>query len=405
LKPFSFVHVADLHLGYTQYNLEARQEDFNKAFTEVVEKTIQLKPDFMIIAGDLFQQARPSNVTLENAIKNFKQLKDAGIPILAVDGSHDAAPNLITGTILNPLDSAGLIFYLPRHSGACWRNQNCYVYGIPCYRTRQKTEEQLPQFYEQHKPTPDPALFNIFVFHGTLDITNLKPPQMEAEISPKLVPENFNYYAGGHVHKPSYTTFKKGLLVYSGSIETVNYEDATAEKGFYHVKVDEKGLVTLNFVKLESPRNFIILKRDVSGMAPNKITETTIQLIKEKDEEGAIIVPILEGVLPTGANRSEVDAIQIRSAAEKALLVHPIIRLRETEVPEEVIRSIFEGELKDLKTKAYEYFVQIFSELHGREEAERIAKLALNILEPLTRKEEDKVKESLEAFLNANRNS
>jgi hypothetical protein len=32
LKAFSFVHAADLHLGYSQYGLEARREDFDKAF-------------------------------------------------------------------------------------------------------------------------------------------------------------------------------------------------------------------------------------------------------------------------------------------------------------------------------------------------------------------------------------
>ena len=64
MKPFSFVHAADLHLGYAQYGLEARRQDFDNAFKEVVDKTIELKPDFMIIAGDLFHQARPSNVTL-----------------------------------------------------------------------------------------------------------------------------------------------------------------------------------------------------------------------------------------------------------------------------------------------------------------------------------------------------
>jgi DNA repair exonuclease SbcCD nuclease subunit len=52
MKPFSFVHVADLHLGYVQYNLETRREDFDKAFREVVDKTIELKPNFMLIAGD-----------------------------------------------------------------------------------------------------------------------------------------------------------------------------------------------------------------------------------------------------------------------------------------------------------------------------------------------------------------
>ena len=102
MEPFSFVHAADLHLGYSQYGLEARREDFESAFTELVDKTIKLKPDFLIIAGDLFHQARPSNATLENTIRNFRRLRDVGIQVLAVDGSHDSAPNNITGTILNP---------------------------------------------------------------------------------------------------------------------------------------------------------------------------------------------------------------------------------------------------------------------------------------------------------------
>jgi DNA repair exonuclease SbcCD nuclease subunit len=183
MKPFSFVHVADLHLGYAQYNSDARREDFNATFREVVEKTVELKPDFMLIAGDLFQHARPSNITLENAITSFRKLRDAKIPVLTVDGSHDSAPNMITGTILNPLDSAGLVHYLPRHKGACWRNESCYVYGVPNFRTKQRTEEQLPIFLKENQPTPDSSLFNIFLFHMAVDIPRVSHPQMEAEAS------------------------------------------------------------------------------------------------------------------------------------------------------------------------------------------------------------------------------
>jgi len=399
MKPFSFVHAADLHLDYMQYNLDVRREDFNVAFRELVDKTIELKPDFMIIAGDIFQQARPSNVTLENAITNFRRLRDAGIPVLAVDGSHDSAPNVITGTILNPLDSAGLVYYLPRHESASWRNESCYVYGIPNFRTPRKTEEQLPVFLEQNKPTPDPSIFNIFVFHMALDIPSIKPPQMEAEARPEILPDGFNYYAGGHVHKPYNFPFKGGLLVYSGCTETVSYEDAETEKGFYYVEVDERGVPKLHRVRLETPRRFIVLDRDYSGSTPTKITEAVVQLLKEADESGAVIVPIIRGALPAEAGREEIDLAKIRSAAEKALLVHPLLRLRETEVPEEVIRSIFEGGLKDLKTKAFEYFLEIFSERYPREEAEKIAKLALDLIEPLAGKQETKVKKVLEEFL------
>jgi len=389
-------------LGYTQYNLEVRRRDFNRAFKEVVDKTLELKPDFMIIAGDIFHHARPSNVTLEAAIKNFSRLRDAEIPVLVVDGSHDAAPNIITSTILNPLDAAGLLYYLPRHEGACWRNEKCYIYGIPNYRTRRKTEEQLPLFYKENKPSPNPALFNIFVFHMALDLPSVKPPQMEAEAPPELLPEGFNYYAGGHVHKPFKSRFKTGTLAYSGSTETVYYDDAKLKKGFYNVQVDEKGKAELQHTQLESPRRFVILKNDYAHMTPAKISETAAHRVKENDEEGVIIVPVLKGVLPAEANRSQIDIARIRNAAEKALLVHPIIRLNEAEVPEEVVRSIFEGELKDLKTKAFEYFLQIFSERYSRDEAEKIARLSVNIIEPLTRKDEGKVKEALEAHLDAN---
>ena len=399
MKPFSFVHVADLHLGYAQYNLDIRREDFENAFKEVVDKTIELRPDFMLIAGDLFHQARPSNVTLETSINNFRRLREEGITVLAVDGGHDSAPNKVTGTILNPLDRAGLIRYLPRHEGASWQNESCYVYGVPNFRTRSRTEEQLPMFLKQNKPMPQSSRFNIFLFHMALELPQVTPPQIEAEASPELLPNGFNYYAGGHVHQPSINKFKGGLLAYGGCTESVSYDDARLDKGFYYVEVNHKGSPKINRVKLKTPRKFIILEPDFTGMLPAKITDSAAKLVMETDEEGAIIVVVLKGILPSEANRAEVDLARVREAAKKALLVYPISRLHETEISEEIIRSIFEGGLKDLKTKAFEYFLQIFNERYSRDQAEKIAKLAVTILEPLTQKDENQVKKEMEAFM------
>ena len=400
MKAFSFVHASDLHLGYAQYGLEARRQDFDDAFTELVDKTIELKPDFMIIAGDLFHHARPSNTTLENTIRSFKRLRDAGIPVLTVDGSHDSAPNTITGTILTPLDSAGLIIHLPRHEGACWRKQGCcYVYGIPNFRSRRKTEEALPAFMAEKPPTPDPSVVNIFVLHMAIDLPSVKPPYIEAEVPPELIPEGFAYYAAGHVHERYLGKFKTGLLVYSGCTETVSYDEAKLKKGFMHVKVDEKGKVSPSFVELESPRKFVVVEQEFSGMNSAKITELAVQMVKGADEEGAVIIPVLKGVLPAEASRAEVDITKVRAAAEKALLVHPVVLLRESAVSDEIVRSIFESEFKDLKTKAYEYFLQIFNERYSREEADRIARSAISLIEPLTKHQEEKVKQTIEELL------
>ena len=399
MKPFSFVHAADLHLGYAQYNLDVRRRDFEKVFQELVDKTIALKPDFMILAGDIFEHARPSNSTLESAIANFRRLKEAGIPVLAVDGSHDSAPNTITSTILNPLDSAGLIWYLPRHKDACWKNDKCYVYGIPNFRTARKTQEELPKFLEKNKPTPDPSLFNILVFHMALDIPAVKPPKMEAEASPESLPDGFNYYAGGHIHKPFQTRFKGGILAYTGGTETASYDEARTEKGFYHVHVSKSGKPKVERVKLESARKFVILEQTYTGLTPARITEAAVKLVKENDTADAIVVPVIKGVLPAETVRGEIDLAKIRKAGTKALLVHPLLRLRETEISEEIIRSIFGGDMKDLKTKAFEYFFEIFAENFNREESEKIARLAVDLISPLVDKREKTVKEKLEAFL------
>jgi len=397
MKAFNFVHASDLHLGYAQYGLETRRQDFDNAFTELVNKTIELKPDFMIIAGDLFHHARPSNTTLENAIKNFKRLRDVEIPVLTVDGSHDSAPNMITGTILTPLDSAGLINHLPRREGACWRKSGCcYVYGVPNFRTRRKTHEALPEYTSQNPPTPEQSTANIFVLHMAIDIPNVTPSYIEAEASPELIPEGFGYYAAGHIHERYLGKFKSGLLAYSGCTETASYDEAKSRKGFYHVTVSEKGEFSPNFIELESPRKFIVLDEDFSGMNSAKITELAAKAVKNADTEGAVITSVIRGVLPSESSRAEVDVAKIRNAAEKALFVNPLVLLKESTVSEEIVRSIFESQIKDLKTKAYEYFIQIFSERYSREQSDQVARSALSLIEPLTRKQEARVKQIIE---------
>jgi DNA repair exonuclease SbcCD nuclease subunit len=401
LRAFSFVHASDLHLGYSQYGLEVRRQDFDNAFAELVDRTVELKPDFMIIAGDIFHHPRPSNVTLENTIRSFKRLKDAQIPVLTVDGSHDSAPNTITGTILHPLDSAGLIYHLPRHDGACWHKQDCcYVYGIPNYHSRHKTQEALPKFLMEKSPKPIEEVCNIFVLHGAVDLQGVKPPYIEAELTPEMLPSGFNYYAAGHIHERFTNRFKDGYLVYSGCTETTGYDEAKYQKGFNYVQVDENCEIHIEHIELSSSRQFIILDEvDFSGMSTAKITEIASQMVKDVDTEGAVLVPVLKGTLSAEASRTEIDITKIRAAGEKALLVYPVVLLKESALLDEVVRNIFEDNFKDLKTKSYEYFMQIFGERYSGEDADQIARAALTLIEPLVHKQDEKVKQILEELM------
>jgi len=258
----------------------------------------------------------------------------------------------------------------------------------------------LPAFMAQNPPAPDDAVTNVFVFHMAVDLPSVKPPYIEAEASPELLPDGFDYYAAGHVHERYLVKFKTGLLAYSGCTETVSYDEATNKKGFFYVKVDEKGKFSAEVIELKSPRTFVILEQEeFTGVNATKITERAVQMVRDADEEGAVIIPVLRGVLPAEASRAEVDLAQVRSAAKKALLVHPVVLLRESAVSEEIVRSIFESEFKDLKTKAFEYFLQIFAERYSREEAERVARSAISLIEPLVKKQDERVKQVFEELL------
>ncbi|MDL0138757.1 metallophosphoesterase, partial [Halobacterium salinarum] len=48
------LHTSDTHLGYRQYHLDERRQDFADAFAEVVSAGIQHDVDAVVHAGDLF---------------------------------------------------------------------------------------------------------------------------------------------------------------------------------------------------------------------------------------------------------------------------------------------------------------------------------------------------------------
>src|SRR5690348_13933929 len=85
-----FIHAADIHLGYAQYNLDRRADDFALAYFDLVDHTVSAGADFLLIAGDLFHRANTDAWTLKQAIHGLETLRRAGIPVVAIEGNHDA---------------------------------------------------------------------------------------------------------------------------------------------------------------------------------------------------------------------------------------------------------------------------------------------------------------------------
>lgn len=83
------LHTSDTHLGYRQYHLDERRQDFADAFAEVVSSGIERDVDAVVHAGDLFHTSRPGITPLQTVLTELQRLQDAEIPFLLIVGNHE----------------------------------------------------------------------------------------------------------------------------------------------------------------------------------------------------------------------------------------------------------------------------------------------------------------------------
>ena len=84
------IHTGDTHIGYQQYHVPERRQDFLAAFRTVVRDAIDGDVDAVIHAGDLFHDRRPTLSDIMGTLDILEELAEADVPFLAVVGNHEA---------------------------------------------------------------------------------------------------------------------------------------------------------------------------------------------------------------------------------------------------------------------------------------------------------------------------
>src|SRR6476646_9387194 len=110
------VHLSDLHLGYRQYQrltpggINQREADVAATFRAAIDRIIELAPDVVIVAGDVFHTVRPTNQAILHAFIQFSRLTASlpGTRILMVAGNHDTPRSAATGSILRLVSQLGI---------------------------------------------------------------------------------------------------------------------------------------------------------------------------------------------------------------------------------------------------------------------------------------------------------
>ena len=253
----SFIHVADVHLGYEQYGVRERFNDFSRAFWDIMAEAVERRVDFVIIAGDLFNKRAIDARTLTHAMEGLKRLKELGIPVIAIEGNHDRSyyregmswlqflcytrhlilldPRMLDGApVLEPWNDRSMLGAYADLLGGKLRVYGLKWQGASTARCMEGLTRELAKVDEEEKAAG--VEYRLLMMHTGIDgvVPRLAglPTQSQFEPMKKYI----DYLALGHVHKP----FERDDWIYNpGSTETCGAEEAAWEdRGYYYVEID-----------------------------------------------------------------------------------------------------------------------------------------------------------------------
>jgi DNA repair protein SbcD/Mre11 len=108
-----FLHISDVHLGCTRYQLNESPRDFFEAWIDVLQKyAIGEKVDFVVMGGDFFHKRNVPPETMNHAFAGLSLLRDAGIPVVTIEGNHDQKHNDSEYSWLRSLENWRLVHLL-----------------------------------------------------------------------------------------------------------------------------------------------------------------------------------------------------------------------------------------------------------------------------------------------------
>ena len=360
-----FAHLSDSHLGSRQFGLLERETDFYDVFAKNIDKIIEKDVDFVIHSGDLFDNNRPSTEALLAFQKALLRLNEAKIPIYAIAGNHDS---ILRKGALPPqvlFKDIGLKLISDNHP--VYTEGPVLICGVRYVPSSQS--RALKSAYDQLSKLADKYLKSILVSHQGIDKW-MHEDTHEIELSE--MPQNFDYYAMGHVHNYVEEDFGKGKLVYPGSMEiwrTSESNENYREHGKGFVVVDlSYDKPQVERVKIDLPREFYKEIIDYNKFDERlKIIKEEIQSLDNK--------PMLDLTIAGG----DFDSAEVYEVIKESL-GDSVLNLRPSFKPDKVLeeeRIIDETKILDPRT----LLQKRVNEKYGNDE---VNKLSVDLLDNLS---------------------
>ena len=277
------LHTADWHLGKTLMNrsLIEDQKFILEKFLAIVD---DVKPDAIIIAGDVYDRADPSTEAVELFDKILFELTERQIPVLCIAGNHDSAERLNFGSrvfankkffitaktadkpeTIRLTDEFGDVYFslIPYFEPAEIRKK---FFGD---EQRRLTFDEANKFYldEARKEIPagtrSVAIAHVFISGGQTSDSERKFVGGAGNVSLQNF-TGYDYVALGHLHSAQKMSAEN--IRYSGSPLKYSASEASHEKSVTLVELDANGFVRAENIPLKPLHDLIAVEKTLAEL-------------------------------------------------------------------------------------------------------------------------------------------
>jgi len=382
-EPIRLLHFADVHIGMENYGrldpstgTSTRVRDFLDRLDEVIEHALKHGADLAIFAGDAFKSRDPEPTQQREFAQRVKRLADA-VPTLLLVGNHDmpgmaarassvdifealAVPGIMVGqkpggriveTRRGPVYLAWMPYPMRNRLLSREEHQGQSIEQLE-EALRRIVSEILAELAEEAAAHDMPRVlvghFSVAEAKLGSERTVMLGRDVAVQLS-TLADPVWDYVALGHIHRHQNLHPGEGPpVVYSGSLERIDFGEEAEPKGFCWVELARRS-AQWRFVEVAA-RPFRTVRLDVRSAEDP--TQHILEALDREETEGAVVRLIVRMRAEQRVSLREKDVLAALTRAASVTISHEVeteARARlgdvtpETLTPLQLVERYFRG--------------------------------------------------------------
>lgn len=362
--PIRVLHFADSHIGMENYGktdpetgLSSRVVDFLRRMDEIVDYAREHEVDLTIFAGDAFKTRSPNPTLQREFAHRIRDLSELA-PIVLLVGNHDLPPSALKASSIEIYETLAVpnVWVAYDYTGKVIETKRGAVYvaaapypirarlleriptgGMTIAQTDELLQTELSKILDQLAAEADqhgemPRLLTGHFTVGGAVVGSERGIMLGRDVAvPKtiLADSRWDYVALGHIHKHQNLTdgrIDAPPVVYSGSIERIDFGEEGDPKGFCWVELS-RDETHWQFIKVKA-RPFITLRGDMR--TSSNPTQETIQLLQAHNLKQAVVRMYLQ---MTPESEARFNETAVRQALQNAGVFHFAALRKEVDQP------------------------------------------------------------------------